>query len=283
MVDGLDQGLCRWMLDHGARHFSEESPFDNLSFESPNLVLQSKIAGTRNLDAVFHETLPDFFVVFSSALGVAGSTGHSHDTAANLYVTAVAPQRMYLGLVGLAVWLVSAVDNEFVRPLDTDVPQHFTEAPSIGKPECEEVAEISTQPRRIAHRAASNVTLEVQPKVNIQPILAPDFNRCHPKIDERRVSIPSSNASSNGPHEHDTLSPTTAPRLARTHKGFLAELNSPLSPLSNVPVEELDDKAKLEGLENKTESIPTADEEGRFMSRTSTMLWWLPLSKSQFS
>ncbi|KAK4140479.1 uncharacterized protein C8A04DRAFT_31975 [Dichotomopilus funicola] len=62
---------------------------------------------------------------------------------------------------------------------------------------------------------------------------------------------PLSNASSDGSQNHHFSSPTTPQRLARTREVLLAELNSPLSLLSNVSTEDLENRSKAEGVKKK--------------------------------
>jgi hybrid polyketide synthase/nonribosomal peptide synthetase ACE1 len=138
----------------------EDSLFERLSFEVLTKVLEPKVAGTRNLDALFYNTPLDFFVVFSSLVCVTGNSGQSNYVAANMYMTAVALHRKRRGLAGSAIALGSvmgvgfverteALTSEYFIKLGTknvseqDVQQQFAEAIRVGRPDCDEVADIA--------------------------------------------------------------------------------------------------------------------------------------------
>lgn len=138
----------------------EDSLFERLSFEVLTKVLEPKVAGTRNLDALFYNTPLDFFVVFSSLVCVTGNSGQSNYVAANMYMTAVALHRKRRGLAGSAIALGSvmgvgfverteALTSEYFIKLGTknvseqDVQQQFAEAIRVGRPDCEETADIA--------------------------------------------------------------------------------------------------------------------------------------------
>ena len=139
----------------------EDSLFDRLSFEVLTKVLEPKLTGTRNLDALFYNDPLDFFVVFSSLVAVTGNSGQSNYVCANMFMTALALHRKRRGLAGSAVALGSVMGVGFVERTEKltsdyfiklgtrniseqDVQQQFAEAIRVGHPDCRETAEIAT-------------------------------------------------------------------------------------------------------------------------------------------
>ncbi|EAQ88739.1 hypothetical protein CHGG_05358 [Chaetomium globosum CBS 148.51] len=137
----------------------DDSLFEGLSFEALTRVLEPKVAGTRNLDALFHTTPLDFFIVFSSLVCATGNSGQSNYVAANMYMAAVAQHRKRRGLAGSAISLGSVMGvgvvertegltSEYFINLGTrnvseqDVQQQFAEAIRVGHPDCDEAADI---------------------------------------------------------------------------------------------------------------------------------------------
>ncbi|MEV4148837.1 type I polyketide synthase [Amycolatopsis sp. NPDC049691] len=73
---------------------------------------RAKLAGARNLDALFAEADLDAFVLYSSVAGVWGSGDHGAYAAANAFVDALAESRRARGLAGTSVaWGIWAGDG----------------------------------------------------------------------------------------------------------------------------------------------------------------------------
>lgn len=66
-------------------------------------VLEPKVRGTENLDAVTHGMTLDYFVLFSSAVTLMGNPGQGNYVAANAYMEGVARRRRQEGRTALAV------------------------------------------------------------------------------------------------------------------------------------------------------------------------------------
>jgi hybrid polyketide synthase/nonribosomal peptide synthetase ACE1 len=60
--------------------------FDGMTFENLTTVLDPKVAGTQQLDELFHDTPLDFFFVMSSTTSFFGNSSQSNFTAANMFM-----------------------------------------------------------------------------------------------------------------------------------------------------------------------------------------------------
>lgn len=131
----------------------EDTAFRNMTREAMDKVLQPKVQGSIVLDELFRDNKDlDFFVFFSSLVGVLGNAGQANYSAANLFMTSLAEQRRRRGLAAsvmhigpiLGVGYVSqnsqaskaifsrASGLQFVS--ERDLHQHFAEAVVAGRP-----------------------------------------------------------------------------------------------------------------------------------------------------
>lgn len=141
----------------------EDTAFRNMTREAMDKVLQPKVQGSIVLDELFRENRDlDFFVFFSSLVGVLGNAGQANYSAANLFMTSLAEQRRRRGLAAsvmhigpiLGVGYVSqnsqaskaifsrASGLQFVS--ERDLHQHFAEAVVAGRPGTDGPLEIAT-------------------------------------------------------------------------------------------------------------------------------------------
>ncbi|KAK7698706.1 putative Hybrid PKS-NRPS biosynthetic cluster [Diaporthe eres] len=141
----------------------EDTAFRNMTREAMEKVLQPKVQGSIVLDALFRDNKDlDFFVFFSSLVGVLGNAGQANYSAANLFMASLAGQRRRRGLAAsvmhigpvLGVGYVSqnsqaskaifsrASGLQFVS--ERDLHQHFAEAVVAGRPGHSGPLEIAT-------------------------------------------------------------------------------------------------------------------------------------------
>ncbi|KAK9772055.1 hypothetical protein SCAR479_11218 [Seiridium cardinale] len=76
--------------------------FADMSFDNMNKVLQPKVAGSRNLDAVFSGAL-DFFIMLSSVNAATGMIGQANYAAANMFMVGLAADRRARGLAASVI------------------------------------------------------------------------------------------------------------------------------------------------------------------------------------
>lgn len=147
----------------------EDTAFRNMTREAMDKVLQPKVQGSIVLDQLFRDNKDlDFFVFFSSLVGVLGNAGQANYSAANLFMTSLAEQRRRRGLAAsvmhigpiLGVGYVSqnsqaskaifsrASGLQFVS--EHDLHQHFAEAVVAGRPGLNGPLEIATGLLRVA-------------------------------------------------------------------------------------------------------------------------------------
>lgn len=83
----------------------QDSMLGDMTVDQFNAVLAPKVDGSKNLDALFQEDKDklDFFVMFSSAVGVTGNIGQSNYSAANMFMTGLAANRRKRGLAGSTI------------------------------------------------------------------------------------------------------------------------------------------------------------------------------------
>lgn len=133
----------------------EDTAFRNMTRGAMDKVLQPKVQGSIVLDQLFRDNRDlDFFVFFSSLVGVLGNAGQANYSAANLFMASLAEQRRRRGLAAsvmhigpiLGVGYVSqnsqaskaifsrASGLQFVS--EHDLHQHFAEAVVAGRPGC---------------------------------------------------------------------------------------------------------------------------------------------------
>lgn len=133
----------------------EDRAFRNMTRGAMDKVLQPKVQGSIVLDSLFRDNRDlDFFVFFSSLVGVLGNAGQANYSAANLFMASLAEQRRRRGLAAsvmhigpiLGVGYVSqnsqaskaifsrASGLQFVS--EHDLHQHFAEAVVAGRPGC---------------------------------------------------------------------------------------------------------------------------------------------------
>lgn len=141
----------------------EDTAFRNMTRGAMERVLRPKVQGSAVLDEVFRDERGlDFFVFFSSLVGVLGNAGQANYSAANLFMASLAAQRRARGLAAsvmhigpvLGVGYVSqnsqasraifsrASGLQFVS--ERDLHQHFAEAVAAGRPGAGGPLEIAT-------------------------------------------------------------------------------------------------------------------------------------------
>jgi hybrid polyketide synthase/nonribosomal peptide synthetase ACE1 len=83
----------------------QDSALADMTLDQFNNVLAPKVDGSKNLDILFQndENKLDFFVMFSSAVGVTGNIGQSNYSAANMFMTGLAANRRKRGLAGSTI------------------------------------------------------------------------------------------------------------------------------------------------------------------------------------
>jgi len=81
----------------------DDGLLSDLDEERFRRVLEPKVTGTENLDAVTHGMTLDYFVLFSSAVTLLGNPGQANYVAANAYMEGVARRRRREGRAALAV------------------------------------------------------------------------------------------------------------------------------------------------------------------------------------
>ena len=135
--------------------------FDNMPFDIMDKVLKPKVLGSELLDELFYDTPLDFFIFFSSMTAVLGNSGQSNYIAGNMFMNALATQRKKRGVAGSSINISSVIglgvversedldENYFTRmgyrPMsEQDLQISFAEAMLLGRPECNEVVELST-------------------------------------------------------------------------------------------------------------------------------------------
>lgn len=149
----------------------EDTAFRNMARDAMDKVLQPKVQGSIVLDELFRDNKDlDFFVFFSSLVGVLGNAGQANYSAANLFMVSLAEQRRRRGLAAsvmhigpiLGVGYVSqnsqaskaifsrASGLQFVS--EHDLHQHFAEAVVAGRPGLNGPLEIATGLLRVPAR-----------------------------------------------------------------------------------------------------------------------------------
>ncbi|KGO74905.1 Acyl transferase/acyl hydrolase/lysophospholipase [Penicillium italicum] len=130
-----------------------DSLFDEMTYEDLDRTFGPKVEGTMLLDELFYDAPLDFFIPFTSAVGVSGNTGQSAYIMANNFMTSLAAQRrdvrgvagsdLALGAMsGLGAFERSAtLDKDHFSKMgyrdssEHDFLQLFGEAILAGKPE----------------------------------------------------------------------------------------------------------------------------------------------------
>ncbi|KAM0305055.1 hypothetical protein ACHAO8_011217 [Botrytis cinerea] len=79
-------------VTHGALVLAD-SLFDDMTFDDFDRTAKPKVDGTLLLDELFYDAPLDFFILFTSAVGVSGNTGQSAYIMANNFMTSLAAQR----------------------------------------------------------------------------------------------------------------------------------------------------------------------------------------------
>lgn len=74
-----------------------------MSIEDMNAVIEPKVNGSIHLNSLFQEDTLDFFIFFSSAIGVTGNVGQSNYAIANTFMHGLAAQRRSKGLAASAI------------------------------------------------------------------------------------------------------------------------------------------------------------------------------------
>ncbi|KAK4610729.1 hypothetical protein CLAFUW4_14084 [Fulvia fulva] len=134
----------------------------NMSFEQMSDVFRPKVYGSINLDAIFHDTPLDFFILFSSINCVIGNLGQANYSAVNTFMCSLAAQRRARGLAATALNVGAIIgagytERESSKALDLtvskmalmhlseqDYHQLFTEGIDAGQPDSGDGAELTT-------------------------------------------------------------------------------------------------------------------------------------------
>jgi KR domain len=163
----------------------QDALFENMDYESMEVVLEAKVQGAIHLDEYFNSQSPlDFFICFSSLAAVAGNSGQSNYTAANNFLATLTTQRRRRGLAGSCIDL-SAVygvgyvakaaresDYElnpytFVPIAEQDVDELFAEAVLAGKPQQDgEPVEIITGIPNLEYKNREHISHFDDPRVS---------------------------------------------------------------------------------------------------------------------
>ncbi|KAI0802200.1 KR domain-containing protein [Xylaria sp. FL0064] len=130
-----------------------DTPIRDMTLEQMTEVLAPKVKGSINLDKLFYHTHLDFFIFFSSILGVTGSIGQANYTAANNFMCSLASQRRKRGFAASVIsigvtlgvgYVASQVNKEEEKALarggmmslsETDFHQVFAEGVLASHPQ----------------------------------------------------------------------------------------------------------------------------------------------------
>ncbi|KFH44047.1 Nonribosomal peptide synthetase-like protein [Hapsidospora chrysogenum ATCC 11550] len=77
--------------------------FDSMEVDDIKATFAPKVDGSKNLDTLFYNTPLDFFVLFSSVVGVVGVPAHPNYAATCLFMSSLAAQRRQRGLAASAM------------------------------------------------------------------------------------------------------------------------------------------------------------------------------------
>jgi amino acid adenylation domain-containing protein len=77
--------------------------FDSMAVDDIKATFGPKVDGSKNLDTLFYNTPLDFFVLFSSVVGVVGVPAHPNYAATCLFMSSLAAQRRQRGLAASAM------------------------------------------------------------------------------------------------------------------------------------------------------------------------------------
>lgn len=139
----------------------QDAMFENMDLETMEMVLESKVKGSINLERYFGDRKLDFFVYFSSLVAAGGNRGQSNYAAANLYLSSAAARRRKRGLAASCI-NISAVTGVgfiaraaresdyaiskimFMPVSEQDLHQQYAEAIIAGHPSSTSSFEITT-------------------------------------------------------------------------------------------------------------------------------------------
>lgn len=179
--------------------------FADMTVENFQKVLKPKTTGSYNLDVVFSNPEPDFFIMFSSLTAIGGNPGQSNYTAANLYMAGLAAQRRKRGLaasvldIGMLVGIgyINRVEGAEIyknlrrqgyRPIsEHDIHHMFVEAVQIGRVDSNSIlSQLSTGLQRFTLHGAIELPWHSDPRLS------------HHTMDSSEVTA-TSGGSSDGP------------------------------------------------------------------------------------
>ncbi|KAK0663405.1 putative polyketide synthase [Cercophora samala] len=143
----------------------DDHVFSEMSIESFQRVMAPKTIGSRNLDDAFCTPDMDFFIMTSSFAAIGGHAGQSNYAAANMYMNGLAASRRHRGFVGSILNigviyglgflhrerenLYEGLEREGYPPIsERDLHHMFTEAIVAGKPNDDQIYDITTGLRR---------------------------------------------------------------------------------------------------------------------------------------
>ncbi|EED14463.1 polyketide synthase, putative [Talaromyces stipitatus ATCC 10500] len=163
----------------------QDALFENMDYESMEVVLDAKVNGAIHLNEYFDSERPlDFFICFSSLATIAGNSGQSNYTAANNFLSTLTAQRRRRGLAGSCIALsavygvgyVAKAAREsgyelnpytFVPIGEQDVDELFAEAVVAGKPHQDgEPVEIITGIPYLEYKNREHITHFDDPRVS---------------------------------------------------------------------------------------------------------------------
>lgn len=113
-----------------------------MTFEQLDTVLRSKVQSTLNLNRLFPYNVLDWFVGFSSIVGITGNPGQAAYSAGNAFMKTVIQQRRARGLAGSTIDIsrvigVGYIERESVEGTLTRQQQHRLQTRSGTLPMCE--------------------------------------------------------------------------------------------------------------------------------------------------
>ncbi|CAI7637012.1 unnamed protein product [Penicillium glandicola] len=169
-----------------------DSLFDEMTYDDLDRTFGPKVEGTMLLDELFYDAPLDFFIPFTSAVGVSGNTGQSAYIMANNFMTSLAAQRrdvrgvagsdLALGAMsGLGAFERSAtLDKDHFSKMgyrdssEQDFLQLFGEAILAGKPENAHlgVSQVASGLKPV--RKAANVQAQLREDPKFSHFMLPD-------------------------------------------------------------------------------------------------------------
>lgn len=92
-----------------------DSSVVSMSFEALDTVLRSKIQSTSNLNRLFSSRVLDWFIGFSSIVGITGNPGQAAYSAGNLFMKTVVKDRRARGLAGSTIDICRVIGMGYIE------------------------------------------------------------------------------------------------------------------------------------------------------------------------